>query len=50
MLEIVLNGIILGMAVSVPFGPVNILILNTALSSFKSAFCIGLGALSADIL
>ncbi|TXE89125.1 lysine transporter LysE [Campylobacter volucris] len=50
MLEIILNGIVLGMAVSVPFGPVNILILNTALSSFKSSFCIGIGALSADIL
>ncbi|AJC88076.1 LysE family transporter [Campylobacter insulaenigrae] len=50
MLEIFLNGLILGMAVSVPFGPVNILILNTALSSFKSAFYIGFGALNADIL
>ncbi|WP_412175796.1 LysE family transporter [Campylobacter sp. CNRCH_2007_0968H] len=50
MLEVILQGIVLGMGVSVPFGPVNILILNTALSSFKNAFCVGLGALSADIL
>jgi len=48
--ESFLNGILLGFGVSVPFGPVNILILSYALSSFKNAFCIGLGALFADVI
>lgn len=50
MLEIFIQGLLLGFGVSVPFGPVNILILSYALKSFKNAFSVGLGAMSADIL
>ena len=50
MLEAFLNGILLGIGVAVPFGPTNILILSYALKSFSNAFCIGFGAMSADIM
>lgn len=50
MIEIFLSGILLGMAVAVPFGPVNILILNTALRSFKNALLVGFGAFCADMV
>lgn len=44
------DGILLGLGVCVPFGPVNILILSYALKSFKNAFSLGLGAFVADLL
>lgn len=50
MIESFLQGILLGFGVAVPFGPLNILILSYALRSFKNAFALGLGAMSADIL
>lgn len=50
MIEIFLSGVLLGMAVAVPFGPVNILILNTALKSFKNALLVGFGAFCADMI
>ena len=50
MIESFLQGILLGLGVAVPFGPLNVLILSTALRSFKNAFALGLGAMSADIL
>lgn len=50
MIEIFLSGILLGVAVAVPFGPVNILILNTALKSFKNALLVGFGAFCADMM
>ena len=50
MLEPLFQGILLGLGVAVPFGPLNILILSYALKSFKNAFATGLGAMSADIL
>lgn len=50
MLEAFLNGVALGIGVAVPFGPMNILILSYALKSFSNAFCIGFGAMSADIM
>ncbi|MCR2095221.1 LysE family transporter, partial [Campylobacter upsaliensis] len=43
-----MDGVLLGIGVAVPFGPVNLLILSYALSSFKKAFFLGLGALVAD--
>ena len=43
------QGLMLGFGVAVPFGPMNILILSNALKSFKNAFFLGLGAMSADI-
>lgn len=49
MLESFLQGILLGFGVAVPFGPLNILIVSYALRSFKNAFALGLGAMSADI-
>ena len=50
MLESFYHGIILGLGVAVPFGPMNVLILSYALRSFKNAFALGLGAMSADII
>ena len=50
MLNTFFQGILLGLGVAVPFGPLNILILSYALKSFKNAFATGLGAMSADIL
>lgn len=44
------DGILLGLGVCVPFGPVNILILSYALKSFKNAFALGFGAFVADLL
>ncbi|WP_270982784.1 LysE family transporter [Campylobacter helveticus] len=43
-----IDGALLGVGVAVPFGPVNLLILSYALTSFKKAFFLGLGALVAD--
>ena len=43
------QGLMLGFGVAVPFGPMNVLILSYALKSFKNAFFLGLGAMSADI-
>lgn len=49
MLDSFLNGVFLGAAVAVPFGPVNILILTYALKNFKNSLSVGFGALSADM-
>lgn len=43
-----LSGILFGLGVSVPIGPVNILIMSYALKSYKNALFLGLGAMSAD--
>ncbi|WP_309498123.1 LysE family transporter [Sulfurovum sp.] len=45
-----LEGFLLGMGAAIPLGPINILIMNTALRDYKSAVTIGFGALSADTL
>lgn len=45
-----LQGLLLGFSAAVPLGPINIMIMTAALSSFVSAFAIGLGAMSADVL
>lgn len=44
------EGILLGVGAAVPLGPINILIMNTALRNYPSAVAIGFGALSADVL
>lgn len=44
-----ISGFLLGIGASVPIGPINILIINEALESYKYAFLIGLGAMCADI-
>lgn len=43
------EGFILGLGAAVPLGPINIIIMNEALKSYKKAVAIGLGAMSADI-
>ena len=45
-----LQGILLGLGVSVPIGPINVLIMSYALKSYTKALCLGLGAMSADAL
>ena len=40
----------MGLGVSVPIGPVNVLIMSYALRSYTKALCLGLGAMSADML
>ncbi|EAI9163977.1 lysine transporter LysE [Campylobacter jejuni] len=50
MFDSLLNGMILGFGISVPFGPVNILILTYALRVFKNSLAVGLGAFSVDML
>ena len=40
----------MGLGVSVPIGPVNVLIMSYALRSYTNALCLGLGAMSADML
>lgn len=43
-------GVLLGLGVAIPIGPLNILIMNYSLRGFKLGFGIGLGAMSADML
>ncbi|HED7964880.1 TPA: LysE family translocator [Campylobacter coli] len=50
MFDSFLSGVFLGFGVSVPFGPVNILILTYALKAFKNSIAVGLGAFSIDVL
>ena len=40
----------MGLGVSVPIGPINVLIMSYALRSYTKALCLGLGAMSADML
>lgn len=44
-----LQGLLLGFSAAVPLGPVNVMIMSTAVRSFWAAFAIGLGAMSADV-
>lgn len=50
MFDSFLSGVFLGFGVSVPFGPINILILTYALKAFKNSIAVGLGAFSIDML
>lgn len=43
------QGFMLGLGAALPLGPINILIMNAALSNNKKGTAIGLGAMSADI-
>lgn len=43
------QGLLLGFGAAVPLGPINLLIMNEALRSYKRAVAIGLGAMSADV-
>ncbi|MEB2819113.1 LysE family transporter [Campylobacter upsaliensis] len=49
MFKSLMDGILLGIGVAVPFGPVNLLTLSYALVSFRSAFFVGFGALMGDV-
>ena len=49
MLSTFFQGFLFGLGAAVPLGPINILIMNTALKSFKAAVSIGFGALCADL-
>ncbi|AXP08456.1 LysE family translocator [Campylobacter hepaticus] len=49
MFDSFLSGLFLGFGVSIPFGPVNILILTYALQAFKNSIAVGFGALSIDM-
>lgn len=49
MFSIFFEGMMLGFGAAVPLGPINLLIMNEALKSYKKAVFIGLGAMSADI-
>ena len=49
LLSIFLGGFTLGLGAAVPLGPINLLIMNEALQSYKKAVAIGFGAMSADI-
>jgi L-lysine exporter family protein LysE/ArgO len=43
------EGFLLGLGAAVPIGAINILIMNHALKSYRSAVAIGAGAMSADV-
>jgi L-lysine exporter family protein LysE/ArgO len=49
MLSVFFQGLLLGIGAAVPLGPINILIMNRALVSYRLAVMTGLGALSADL-
>jgi L-lysine exporter family protein LysE/ArgO len=49
MFWIFFEGLLLGFGAAVPIGPVNILIMNEALRSYRAAVAVGLGAMTADI-
>lgn len=44
-----IEGFILGLGAALPLGPINLLIMNEALKSYKKAVAIGFGAMSVDI-
>jgi L-lysine exporter family protein LysE/ArgO len=48
MIEALSEGFLLGIGAAVPLGPINILIMNNALKSYKSGVALGFGAMSAD--
>lgn len=50
MIESFTEGFLLGLGAAIPLGPINILIMNNALKSYKMGVALGFGAMSADIL
>ncbi|MBU1216338.1 LysE family translocator [bacterium] len=50
MIESFTEGFLLGLGAAIPLGPINILIMNNALKSYKAGVALGFGAMSADIL
>lgn len=50
-ISLLLIGIVIGLAVTAPLGPVNILVIRNAIRrGFMVAFLVGLGAVAADLL
>ncbi len=45
----IIEGFFLGLGAAIPIGPINILIMNEALTSYSHAVFIGAGAMSADL-
>ncbi len=43
------EGLFIGFGAAIPLGPINLLIMNEALKSYKNALFIGVGAMSADV-
>jgi L-lysine exporter family protein LysE/ArgO len=43
------EGFLLGLGAAIPLGPINILIMNSALKSYRTGVALGFGAMSADI-
>ena len=50
MISSLLSGLLLGFGAAIPLGPINILLMNSALKSYKGAVAIGFGAMSADLI
>jgi L-lysine exporter family protein LysE/ArgO len=50
MITSLISGLLLGLGAALPLGPINLLIINSALKSYKSAVAIGFGAMCADII
>jgi len=50
MIESFSEGFLLGLGAAIPLGPINILIMNNALKSYKAGVALGFGAMSADTL
>ncbi len=48
MLASYLQGFVFGLGAAVPLGPINVLIMSTALRSYPAAVAFGAGAMSAD--
>jgi len=48
MLTSLIQGFLFGLGAAVPLGPINVLIMSTALRSYPSAVAFGAGAMSAD--
>ena len=48
-LQSFLEGFLLGLGAAVPLGPINVLIMSSALRHYGSAVALGAGAMSADI-
>ena len=45
-----LQGILLGLGVAIPIGPINILIMSYAINSYSKALMLGIGAMCADAI
>jgi len=49
-MESFIEGFILGLGAAIPLGPINILIMNSAIRKYSNGVAIGVGAMSADVV